>query len=298
MPSPSQTQTSQSVTVPAPGGDLPAALVVPPQTGMDAANKMSETNGMNEASPALSRYPALLVLHDFYGLDDATRQAAERLSALGYVTLAPDVFASTGGLPQGETADDAPAEGVLLDHAMSLFDTRVTQAALAALESLAARDDVDANRVGIVGWGWGGAYALMAAAHDTRPRVAVDIGGTISYPALTPQKPGSPLNFVANLQGALFAAFAGADPLFPQNEIDRLRGRMIEHDKRGEVKIYHEAPPRFWRDPSLPSTAALWLRLENFLRDNLFEPENEAAFLNPQGIAGDGYPNEQSRLHA
>lgn len=295
MPSASQTQTSQAQTsqniiVPAPGGELPAALFLPPQTG--ASDEAENT----DAAP--SRRPALVVLHDFYGLDDATREAAARLAGLGYVTLAPDVFASTGGLPQGETPDDAPSEAALLDYTHSLFDTQIVGAVVAALDALAARPEVDAARLGVVGWGWGGAYALMAAAHDPRVRVAADIGGAISYPALTPQKPGSPLNFVANLQGALFAAFAGSDPLFPAIEVERLSARLVEHDKHGEVKVYHEAPPRFWRDPSLPATAALWRRLENFLRDNLMEPENEAAFLSLQGVADAGYPNEASRLHA
>ncbi len=153
---------------------------------------------------------------------------------------------------------------------------------------LAGRDDVDERQLGIVGWGWGGAYALMAAAHDARIRVAVDIGGDVTYPVLTAQKPGSPLNFVGDIEGALFAAFPENDPQIPRNEIERLRFRIIDHDKRGEVKVYPNTPPHFWRDESLPQTQLLWRRVEAFLGEHIAEQE----------AWGEGYPNEESRLHA
>ena len=79
-------------------------------------------------------------------------------------------------------------------------------------------------------------------------------------------------------------------------------GRIVEHDKRGEIKFYPDAPPRFWRDDSLPQTQALWRRIANFIdeyvREGELEPGDEATHQSPQGIPDSGYPNEQSRLHA
>jgi carboxymethylenebutenolidase len=293
----------QNISVPSSLFDIPATLFVPPAAGASAAPP-SEANGApaasaspsdasaaNTVADAAPPYPALVVLHDIHGLDDATREAAARLSRLGYVCLAPDLFARSGG-PQ-----DTSSETALMNFTLSLSDAQMIADALAALSALTSRDDVDANRLGIVGWGWGGAFALMAAAHDHRAVVACDIGGDITYPVLTPQKPGSPLNFLANIEGALFAAYPGGDPAFPPIEIERLRTRLIEHDKPGEVKIYDGAPPRFWRDGSLPQTASLWRRLENFLLDYLIHT-HEPAFIDPYGLPEDGYPNEESRLHA
>jgi len=243
------------------------------------------------ANPTDTRHPALLVLHDWHGLDDTTAQASARLSQAGFVTYAPDLLARTAP-PEG--ADDA----ALADWALSLSDAQVVDDVLAALDELASRADVDAARLGIVGWGWSGSYAMMAAAHDGRVRAACDIGGEITYPVLTARRPGSPLNFVANLNGALFAAFAGSDPVFPANEIDRLRARLIEHDKIGEVKNYEGAPPRFWRQPHLPQTAALWLRMTSFLNLHLAPPGSLEEPTSDELQPETGQANEASRLHA
>ncbi|HEX8833559.1 MAG TPA: dienelactone hydrolase family protein [Abditibacteriaceae bacterium] len=238
-----------------------------------------------------SRRPALVVLHDFYGPDAQTQEAAARLASQGYVVLMPDLFA-------GKAPQDATGESAFADFTQSLTDTQILAQIIASVDALVERGDVNPSRIGIVGWGWSGCYALMAAAHDDRLRVAADIGGEISYPVLTLRRPGSPLNFVANLQGALFAAFPGNDPLFPRNEIERLMGRLVEHDKIGEVKVYDGAPARFWRDAASPHTVALWRRLESFLKTNFVpledRPEKYASELQPDT----GYPNEESRIHA
>jgi dienelactone hydrolase len=276
----------------------------------DTQNATTSTDASSEPSPAITdsargaatRHPGLVVLHDWYGLDETTRESVERLGRLGYAVHAPDLFAP-GGPPADATSDSA-----LADWALTQYDTAIVSRVLAAIDELAAREDVNPAQIGLIGFGWGGTYALIAAAHDGRVKAAASIGGAISYPVLTQRRPGSPLNFVASLEGALFAGFAGDDELSPEIEVERLRARLIEHDKIGEVKIYGGARPRFWRDASLPQTAALWRRLEHFLTAQL-QPQTlaEARFADivaheegyPNANAVEtGYPNEASRLHA
>jgi carboxymethylenebutenolidase len=268
----SQNTAPQDVTIPAKSGTIAGVAFGP----------VGEAHG------------TLIVLHDIYGLDEATRGAAARLASLGYAVVAPDLFTSQGAPP------DTSSEAALLDYTSALFDTRVVDDVLAAVAYAGGGDP--STRIGIVGWGWGGAYALMAAAYDSSILAALNIGGAITYPTLTANRPGSPLNFVANIGGALFAAFPGGDPQFPEIEVERMGGRIVEHDKRGEIKFYPDAPPRFWRDDSLPQTQALWRRIANFIdeyvREGEVEPGDEASLRSPQGIPDSGYPNEQSRLHA
>lgn len=266
-------------------GDLPAAFFSAPPAREDAASE----DAASEAARGV-----LVVIHDIDGPDATTHEACARLSQMGYSVLAPDFFALGGG-PK-EDSDSARA-----DYAATLSDARVVAAILSSLDSWTTQAGDMSTHAGVIGFGWGGAYALMAASHDARFRVAADLGGVISYPVATPLKPGSPLNFVANIEGALFAAFAGNDPDFPSVEIERMKGRLVEHDKRGEVRVYTDAPPRFWRDPSLPQTQALWRRLENFLDEHIGDwAEDEfvssTEYLDDRPDAG--YANEESRLHA
>lgn len=252
----------ETVSIATKSGALPAHLVAP-------------------SSPA-GTSPAIIIIHDATGPDEWTRQSASRLASLGFTVVAPDLFAqATAPADDGEVARQ--------DFLLALPDAKIVADLLATVDWLVTRGHA---AIGILGWGWGGAYALMAAAHDARLRAVAEVGGTISYPVSTPNRLGSPLNFVADLEGAFLAAYPGADPQFPETEIGRLRGRLIEHDKNGEVKVYPHAPPRFWHDEQSPHTLLLWRRLAAFLHDNLMEEDEE----NP--AFGEGYPNEASRLHA
>lgn len=269
-------------------------LTISTRDGDFAAAFFTASSHLADGDETNNSRGTLVVIHDIGGLDDATREAAARLAQMGYVVLAPDFFALGGG-PKETT------ESALADHAATLSDARVVSAIIESFNAVAAQAPDMSTHVGVLGWGWGGAYALMAASHDARFRVACDIGGVISYAVSTPQNPGSPLNFVANIEGALFAAFPGNDPDFPDVEIGRLRGRLVEHDKRGEVRVYPDAPPRFWRDASLPQTQALWRRLENFLDEHIGDGAQDefvssTEYLDEHPDAG--YPNEESRLHA
>lgn len=236
--------------------------------------------------------PLLLVLHDIYGLDDFTKSVAERLVPQGFDVATPDLFADAPAKAETEAkaGDDSAAPADFTDYADTLSDAKIVENIIAALDKVHSQTAFSGSPVGIIGWGWSGAHALMAAAHDARFSVVADIGGVITYPVQTAQRPGSPLNFLANIEGALFAAFPGADTTFPPNEIARLRGQMTNQDKRGEIKVYDQAPARFWRDADLPQTAQLWRRLEGFLREHM----QEDGEIDEEG----GYPNEESRLHA
>jgi len=245
--------TSQSITIPADNFDLPCTLFVPQEGEASATSDNSDTPR-----------GALIVLHDHYGPDAWTNETAQRLANLGYTAIVPDLFAP------GTTPEDL-SDAALRDFTLGLYDSRVVGNVLATVEWLCSQAEVDSTRIGVIGWGWGGAYALMAAAHDRRLAVVADIGGDITYPTHSAQKSGSPLNFVGSIEGTFFGAFAGSDPQFPAVEVERLTRQLADHERRGDVKIY-DAPARFWRDDRLPQTARLWQSLEATLRDGFDEP--------------------------
>jgi carboxymethylenebutenolidase len=248
--------------------DIPVELWVP-------AEETAATNGVANGA-------ALLLLHDQWGPDDFTRAAALRLADSGYVVALPDLFARRGG-PKEDT------EVARQDFLFALSDSEVVSDAVAALGSLTNQANVNPKLLGVIGWGWGGARAIMLGGHDARVRAVVNVGGDITFPVLTANHTGSPLNFIADIEGSIFAAFPEKGKQ-PSSEILRLRERIIEHDKVGEVKIYSGTTERFWREDT-PQAAALWSRIEQFLAES-FDPPLDDEFYDA------GYPNEESRLHA
>jgi carboxymethylenebutenolidase len=101
-------------------------------------------------------FPGVVVIHDIYGFSADLKRHCQRFADAGYAAIAPDLYA--GGRPAcvvKTLTSMATGKG----FAYEVIDT--------ARNVLAARDDVDANRIGIAGFCMGGGFALIAAADQS-----------------------------------------------------------------------------------------------------------------------------------
>jgi carboxymethylenebutenolidase len=113
------------------------------------------TIGAHLALPAADPAPAVLVLHELLGLNDDIRRITGRFAAAGYVALAPDIFEGRGPRPVCMVRTMAQ---IRRGHGPAVEDM------LAARDWLAARDDVDGDRIGVAGFCMGGGFALLLGA--------------------------------------------------------------------------------------------------------------------------------------
>lgn len=97
--------------------------------------------------------PAVVAIHEWWGLNDWARESAHKIAEQGYVTLAIDLY-------RGHVADNADDAHELMRGVPSDRATRDLQTAVEYLRSL---PDVDKSRIGVIGWCIGGGYALETA---------------------------------------------------------------------------------------------------------------------------------------
>lgn len=115
-----------------------------------------------------ARLPGVLVLHTLAGPGPNLEAFAKELAAAGYITLTPDFFALHDFGADGRT-----------DHPLILGDLK------GALDFLAAQPRVDPDRLGVVGFSFGGrAAVLLAAAHPAQLRAVVVYYAIASHAAL------------------------------------------------------------------------------------------------------------------
>ena len=102
---------------------------------------------------------AMIVVHEWWGLNDWVKEQSEKLAGEGYVALAVDLY-------RGKTATD-PAEAHELMR--GLPQDRALKDLKAAIDYLEARPDVRKDRIGVIGWCMGGGLAVQLAGYPQRP---------------------------------------------------------------------------------------------------------------------------------
>ena len=101
-------------------------------------------------------FPALVVIHEWWGLNDWVKDEASKLADQGYVALAIDLY-------RGKVAT-TPDEAHQIMRGVP--EDRASRDLLAATAFLASQKNVEAKRIGSIGWCMGGGYSLNLAIAD------------------------------------------------------------------------------------------------------------------------------------
>ena len=157
-----------------------------------------------------ARRPGVMVIPEWWGLNDYIRRRADMLAELGFTVLAVDMY---GG---GEVADNADHAGRLMNGVLSDMSQAESRLA-AALEYLQNHETVDALRIAAIGYCFGGAMVLHAA------RTGMPLAGVVSFhgalgSAHTPD-PGS-------VHAKVLVCHGADDALVPEADIDALKDEM------------------------------------------------------------------------
>jgi carboxymethylenebutenolidase len=181
--------------------------------------------------------PAVIVIHEIFGLNDDIRRITGRFADLGYVALAPDLY-DTDGVR-------------LLCIARTMLALRRREgAAFADLEAarswLATRPEVDPARTGVVGFCMGGGFALLYAVRAPLGAVGVFYG----------EVPAS----ADDLRGVcpVIAGYGGRDRLFVAQG-RRLEAHLEQLSVPHDVRIYPDAGHSYMsQHTGVMATIAAW----------------------------------------
>jgi carboxymethylenebutenolidase len=177
------------------------------------------------ASGGSAKLPAIVVIHEYWGLNDWVKQQAERLADQGYAALAVDLY-------RGKVAS-TPDEAHELMRGVP--PDRATRDLLAAANFLRSQPNVDPNRVGSIGWCMGGGYSLDLALNDPKLAAAV-----INYGHLATD-PAS----IAKIHAPILGNFGGLDQGIPPTDVHKFETELKQAGKQADIKIYDDAGHAF-----------------------------------------------------
>ncbi len=201
-------------------------------TAADSTGKPVTFKSGDETAHALlyepagsGKHPAVVVIHEWWGLNDWIKEQSENLASHGYVALAVDLY-------RGQVATDPDQAHQLM---RGLPQDRGVRDLVAATKYLASRPDVDASRIGAVGWCMGGGYALQLAIADPNLRAV-----SINYGALATDQAS-----LARIHAAVLGNFGGKDMGIPPASVEAFAATMKKLGKSVDVKIYPDAGHAF-----------------------------------------------------
>ncbi len=194
--------------------------------------------------------PAVIVIHEIFGMSDFIRQTAEQLAKDGFVALAPDLLSRRGGTPASP------------DSARRLIATlnpdTVTQDLNAAAAYVKTVRAVRADRIGVIGFCWGGGQSFRYATNNPDLRAFVVCYG----PAPNPPD-------MARIRARGLGVYAENDARIDAGLPDAAAG-MKAAGKDYPYAIYPGVGHGFLRSRDVPAVAdSAWRNVIRFFRENL-----------------------------
>jgi carboxymethylenebutenolidase len=194
----------------------------------------SETvSGYVAAPEGAGKKPAIVVIQEWWGLNDWVKGKADAFARQGYVALAPDLY-------RGKVATDADTAHQLM---RGLPDDRALRDLKAAVTYLRSRPDVDGKHVGAVGWCMGGGWSLnLAIAEPTLAGAVIYYGHLMTEDAT-----------IRGLAVPLLGNFGGQDQGIPADSVRDFEKKAKAAGKSVDFKIYPQAGHGFAssRDPKV-----------------------------------------------
>lgn len=199
---------------------------------------------------ARSNAPCIVVVHEWWGLNDEIRGMARRLSREGYVAIVPDLY-------HGQVASDPE-----LAHELSrAMEDKAAFADLdAAIDWLRQQPATAKSRLGVIGFCMGGGLSQRLALRRPDLTAAVMFYGS---PETAPEE-------IQKLSAPLLAHFGATDRGIPATRAEDLRKALKAAGKTGDVYVYPGAGHAFMNEtkPSYHADAArqAWSRTLAFLQ--------------------------------
>jgi carboxymethylenebutenolidase len=202
---------------------------------------------------AAGALPGVVVIHENRGLNPHIEDVARRMALEGFVALAPDFLSPQGGTPEDE--DQARELIGQLDQQQTI------QNALAAVDFLEGHD-ATTDRVGVIGFCWGGALANQVAVNSPNVDAVVPFYG---------RQPAS--SDVAKIQAPVMLHYAGLD--------DRINAGIPEYEQALKdagvdytIHMYDGVNHAFHNDTSearydREAAELAWSRTIEFLKQHL-----------------------------
>lgn len=215
------------------------------------------------------KVPAIVVIQEIFGVNAHIRNLCDRIAELGYVAIAPAIYQR---LAPGFEAGYSEAE--VKQGRIYKEQTKVDELLgdiQAAIDHVKTLPQVESDRIGCIGFCFGGHVAYLAATLPDIKATAAFYGAGI--PNWSPIGGTATIDRTADIKGKLYAFFGADDASIPPDHVEAIRSALDRHLIEHQIFVYPNAGHGFFcdrRSSYVPEAAeAAWQVVQQFFGESL-----------------------------
>lgn len=185
--------------------------------------------------------PVILVISEIFGVHEHIADVARRFAKLGYLALAPNLFARQGD-PQKE-----PSIAELQKNIISKTPDIQVMTDLDAIVAWAKQNGGSADKLAITGFCWGGRITWLYAAHNPAVKAGVAWYGRLVGEA-TANQARHPVDVAATLKTPILGLYGAKDTGIPLDSIEKMKAELAKGSSGSTFVVFENSGHAFHAD--------------------------------------------------
>lgn len=226
---------------------ISAATITTDATGLVAGEvkipvKDGEIPGYRAMPATGSNFPVVLVIQEVFGVHAHIQDICRRFAKLGYMAIAPEMFAR-----QGDVSKISDIQEIVSKVVSKVPDAQVMSDLDAAINWAEKSGKANIDKLGITGFCWGGRIVWLYAAHNPKVKAGVAWYGRLAS-APTPLTPKQPIDVAPTLTVPVLGLYGDKDDLIPNDTVEKMRQLLKTGNSGSEIVLYPDTPHGFNAD--------------------------------------------------
>ncbi len=231
------------------GAVMAQTAIKTPSDGLKVGEVVVTVDGFSVpaymAAPAgKSNLPVVLVIQEIFGVHEYIADTCRRFAKMGYLAIAPELYARQGDPTQYNVIAD------LLKEVVNKVPDAQVMKDLDGVVQWAGSNGGDASKVAITGFCWGGRITWLYAAHSKSVKAGVAwYGRLVGQPS--DLMPKNPVDLAGSINGPVLGLYGSADQGIPLDTVEKMKTALASGSaaaKKSEFMVYDGAPHAFHAD--------------------------------------------------
>ncbi len=224
-----------------------AQTITTDTTGLEAGEvKVKVADGEIPAYRALPAgagpFPVILVVQEIFGVHEHIKDICRRLAKLGYLAVAPELYAR-----QGDVSKIQDFREIISKVVSKVPDAQVMSDLDATVAWAKGTGKADTAKLAITGFCWGGRIVWLYSAHNANLKAGVAWYGRL-VGAADELHPKHPIDIAASIKAPVLGLYGGADQGIPVQSVENMKNAVKDAGRTAEIIVYDNTQHGFFAD--------------------------------------------------